>query len=470
MHIEPHSTIELSDLPKMSRVKQFFEPSQAYAPIDTSADAEGDDDDSSQTLNASNEPLFSWLEYSIFLLLGVAMLWAWNMFLAAAPYFQSRFEDNRWITNHFQAAEISVSTVANLASMIVLSKMQKNASYPKRIATSLIINSICFTVLAISTLIKSSAEEYFAFLLVAILAASLSTGLIQNGLFAFASGYGRGEYTQAIMTGQAVAGVLPPLTQIISVTATSKPKDSASAAAASNKSACIYFIVAVVISVLALLAFFYLVRKQSQAAALQSAKQTTVHDNDEGDMLASSQHLSQAPERTTVGLWTLFKKLPFLSSGVFVCFAITMLGFPVFTASIFSVSGIDRAVFIPTAFLVWNMGDLLGRLVTISPRVSLVHYPFALFCIAGARLVFIPLYFLCNIKGRGAVVASDFFYLFVVQFLYGLTNGYVGSECMMGAGEWVAAEEKEASGGFMGLMLVAGLGAGSLLSFALGDI
>lgn len=454
----------------MDRVKRLFEPAPAYAPVDTAPEQEEEDDGSSQTLGDSHEPPFSWLEYSIFLLLGVAMLWAWNMFLAAAPYFQSRFKNDKWILNHFQAAEISVSTITNLVSMIVLSKMQKNASYPRRISASLVINAICFTILALSTLIKTPAGVYFAFILVAIFAASLSTGLIQNGLFAFASGFGRGEYTQAIMTGQAVAGVLPPLTQMISVAVTSKPGQSVGAAAASNTSAFIYFITATVISTLALLAFFYLLRRNAQAEALRSAKDTTVHGNSEGDMAASYHSSASTPERTPVGLYTLFRKLPFLSLGVFTCFAITMIGFPVFTASIFSVSGIDSAIFIPLAFLVWNIGDLLGRLVTISPKLNLTHCPSALLCISGARLIFIPLYFLCNIKDRGAVVASDFFYLFVVQFLYGLTNGYVGSECMMGAGEWVGPEEREAAGGFMGLMLVGGLTAGSLLSFALGDV
>ena len=37
---------------------------------------------------------------------------------------------------------------------------------------------------------------------------------------------------------------------------------------------------------------------------------------------------------------------------------------------------------------------------------------------------------------------------------------------MMGAAGWVDVEEREAAGGFMGLMLVFGLTAGSLLSFA----
>lgn len=454
----------------MDRVKRFFEPSPTYIPVNNDSNEEDHEDDLSPEPNDESGSPFSWLEYSIFLLLGVAMLWAWNMFLAAAPYFQTRFESSAWILNHFQAAEISVSCVTNLSSMITLSKLQKNASYPKRISAALIINAVAFTFLALSTLTKTSAGVYFGFLLIVIFFASLSTGLIQNGLFAFASGFGRGEYTQAIMTGQAVAGVLPPLTQIISVVVIKTPDDHAGAKSQSPTSAFIYFITATVISTLALLAFFYLLRRKFQSDALQSAKNSTAHGTSEGDILASSQYEDATAERTPVGLWTLFRKLPFLSSGVFICFAVTMIGFPVFTASIRSTSGVDSAIFIPTAFLVWNIGDLLGRLITLSPKLSLTHYPFALFCISMARLVFIPMYFLCNIKGRGAIISSDVFYLIVVQFLYGVTNGYVGSECMMGAGDWVRPEEREAAGGFMGLMLVGGLTAGSLLSFLLGDV
>ena len=46
---------------------------QAYAPV---RDDAGDNDD--ETLASTHEDApFSWLEYSVFLLLGVAMLWAW---------------------------------------------------------------------------------------------------------------------------------------------------------------------------------------------------------------------------------------------------------------------------------------------------------------------------------------------------------------------------------------------------------
>ncbi|RMD43363.1 hypothetical protein DV735_g1757, partial [Chaetothyriales sp. CBS 134920] len=404
-----------------------------------------------------------------------------NMFLAAAPYFQHRFRTNKWILNHFQAAEISTSTIGNLGSMIILTNLQKGASYPKRISSSLIVTTAVFAILALSTRVPASAPAYFAFTLAAMLSSSIATALIQNGLFALSVGFGRSEYTQAIMTGQAVAGVLPPLAEMISVAVTSGKNGGGQGDDDNDDdgevltSALVYFVTATAISVAALFAFWYLLQRTARRQGIPSAvkpaeDEFAADDAATGEQGRPSTRASlAASDKPPVPLSTLFRKLRFLALAVFVCFAVTMV-FPVFTVSIRSVSGIDFAIFAPLAFLVWNIGDLVGRLSTLSPAISLTHFPFALFCLAVARLVFIPLFFLCNIKGRGAVVHSDFFYLGVVQFLFGLTNGYLGSECMMGAGQWVAPDEAEAAGGFMGLLLVSGLTTGSLLSFLLGDV
>lgn len=145
--------------------------------------------------------------------------------------------------------------------------------------------------------------------------------------------------------------------------------------------------------------------------------------------------------------------------------------FPVFTSEILSVNDpqksrlYDSRVFIPLALLVWNVGDLVGRTAVAIPGLSVGHRPFVAFVLAVARVGFVPLYLLCNINGHGAVVRSDFFYLFIVQFLFGITNGYLVSSCMMGANYWVDVDEREPAGAFMSIMLVAGLAAGSLLSF-----
>jgi equilibrative nucleoside transporter 1/2/3 len=106
--------------------------------------------------------------------------------------------------------------------------------------------------------------------------------------------------------------------------------------------------------------------------------------------------------------------------------------------------------------------------VTLAPALSGLASslpPWLLFAFALLRTLFVPLYRLCNLHGAGAVVRSDAFYLGGVQLGFGTTNGWLGSQCMMSAAQWVDADEREAAGAFMGLMLVAGLTAGSLLSF-----
>jgi len=386
------------------------------------------------------------------------------MFLAASPYFQHRFRTSTPLLAAFPSALISVSCLTNLLSMLLLTHLQSRANYPNRIILSLLFNIVAFTLLALSTVTFRSVSPglYFGFLMAIVFTASLATGLCQNGVFAYVSSFGVGNYTQAIMTGQAIAGVLPCIAQIVSVLSIAapsydEPSDRTTVPQESGKSAFAYFLTATAVSVAALISFMLLLRRHPDPTI--NLKSPT-HNTDE-----------EPPVRKVVSMWTLFSKLRYISSAVFLTFAVTMV-FPVFTQQITSVRPtstaprlLQPACFIPLAFLFWNTGDLVGRLLTLIPSLTLVRWPRTLFVASIARAVFIPLYLLCNIHGNGAVIASDAFYLIIVQFLFGLSNGYLGSTCMMGAAEWVEVEEREAAGGFMGLMLVGGLTAGSLLSF-----
>lgn len=383
------------------------------------------------------------------------------MFLAAAPYFAQRFQSDEWAESHFQSSILSVSTVTNLGALFILAKLQKNASYPRRIILSLLITIAVFTFLAIASLTMQDVTVgmYFWFLMVMVFGASLATGVNQNGVFAYVSGFGREEYTQAIMGGQGLAGVLPCIAQIISVLAVPGGDDARHPARNSSISAFIYFATAVVVASMTLAAFLYHLRHRTD---------TGDKATDEINPMLPGQ---EDPKPSSVSLLTLSKKLRWVASSVFLCFAVTMV-FPVFTAKIDSVNNhhgqsriFQPAVFIPLAFLFWNVGDLIGRTVVLIPSLSLAHRPRLVFLLTISRVVFIPLYLLCNIRHREAAIKSDFFYLFVVQLLFGISNGYLGSICMMTAGQWVSEDEREASGAFMSLMLVGGLAAGSLLSF-----
>jgi solute carrier family 29 (equilibrative nucleoside transporter), member 1/2/3 len=394
-----------------------------------------------------------------------------NMFLAAAPYFQMRFQTDIWITQNFQSAILTVSTVTNLTAMLILTNIQYSASYPFRINLALGINTVIFTLLTASTtlFLGVSPGVYLAFLLLMVGCTAWATGLIQNGAFAFAASFGRPEYMQALMAGQGVAGVLPPLAQAFSFLLVPDGDNDDPATRKSGSSAFIYFLTAVVISVFALVAFIPLVRRHNHLI-----------ENRMVEHMADSMHSIEEAERAArkvTSMSMLFKKLHWLAAALFMCFVVAMF-FPVFTTKIVSVrypgdenSGrlYKPGAFIPLSFFCWNLGDLSGRMATILP-FSLRDRPGALFGFSVARVMFLPLYLLCNIGGRGAIIPSDLFYLFAVQFPFGLTNGWLGASCMMAAGEWVDEGEREAAGGFMGLCLVAGLTVGSMLSFTAAGI
>ena len=346
------------------------------------------------------------------------------------------------------------------------------------------MNVVVFGLLTLSTVLflDIGSRVYLGFLLVNVAATAWAAGLLQNGTFAFAASFGRSEYMQAVMAGQGVAGVLPPLTQVVTVLvfppADQEQKDSSdsenggdggdggAADGDGQSSAFLYFLTAVIISLVTFVAFVPLVRRHNHLIENRMVEQMA-------ESMASIEEAERAARKRT-SLWRLFKKLHWLCLALMLTFAATMF-YPVFTAKITSVNGpsagilFSPAAFIPVAFLFWNLGDLGGRMATILP-FSLRHRPFVIFLLSIIRMAFIPLYMLCNIGGRGAAVSSDFFYLFIVQLLYGLSNGWLGSSCMMASGEWVEEGEREAAGGFMGLCLVFGLTIGSLLSFTIADI
>lgn len=404
------------------------------------------------------------------------------MFLAAAPYFHRRFQQSPWAVEHYESSIVSVSTVTNLLCVLVLAKLQQNASYPIRIAASLIILMIIFALQAMSTVFFRTVPigMYFIFVMTMVLGASFAVGMNQNGVFAYVSGFGRPEYTQAIMAGQGIAGVLPCVVQIITNLASSRKhgghnddddKDSY------YKSALTYFLFAVLVTLVALFSFLRLMNRTAGSRwfvrELQGMRSAPAAPN----TTTTSGPDSSATPNKSVGLWKLFLRLKWLALAVYLCFTVTMI-YPVFTVKIDSVQDpagrsrlFEPEIFIPLAFLFWNMGDLIGRMSPIVPALARsTNFPRALFAFSVLRLVFIPMYLACNIRGggpdhHGAFVKSDFFYLFIVQLGFGLTNGFLGSVCMTGAGQYVLADEREAAGGFMSMMLVAGLATGSLLSF-----
>ncbi|KAK7207208.1 nucleoside transporter-domain-containing protein [Myxozyma melibiosi] len=480
--------------PASLRLLRNSEPSPLY-PASTATTATSDFDDDHRAANALNslesgldddrggdahakmmqhaKETYNSMDYWAFLLLGLAMLWPWNCFLSAAAYFQDRFKESEFLRENFQSFMMTTSTITATLTMLYLSHQQQHASYTFRIWLALILNAINFTILAIASITEEAWHivVYFIYLLISVFFSACATSLSQNGAFAIANLF-TPVYTQGIMVGQAIAGVLPSIAQIISVVSVESSK-AGEAGKASSASSFVYFLTATGVTVIAIFFYISFYRRQraviNHGATVAGGYSAPRFSGEFADIAAAAE-----PEREYIPLTRLLKKLYFAAFAVFFTFGLTLM-FPVFASTTLSVNYVEGEtsinswfrpnVYIPFAYLIWNAGDLAGRLVCGYPRL-VMHSQKQMAVVAIARLLYIPLFFLCNINGEGAIISSDFFYM-LLQFTFGLTNGYIGSCAMMNAESYVDDNEKEAAGGFMGLALNLGLAAGSLSSFVL---
>ncbi|KAH8765725.1 nucleoside transporter-domain-containing protein [Hyaloscypha sp. PMI_1271] len=420
---------------------------QSYSPLISAPERHSNDRRDVEAVCMEN--LFSLLNYFCFFVIGLSMMWTWSMILQAVPFFHRRFRENPWILQYFQAFYLVFFAFTMLSITLVLGSQKSRPSYTSYLGSALIAYVVVATLLMLSTLtnLNMGANIYFVFTLAMVVITAVANGLSQNAAFAFAAGFGRTEYAPAIMTGEALAGLLPSSIEIASALAFPSAyfELDENNTGQTDYLTLNYFLSAVVVGLASLCAFKFLVGRAPTHFQPKTTKRTS--------------------NRTRMA-----SKLKWPALANFMCLCISSVS-PVFISKIVSVVPVERAsiifrpeAFIPLAIVLWNIGDLLGSVMAVH-SLFLIRYPRLLFVLSLSRLVFIPLYLMCNIDGRGSV-AGDWFYLIIVQFLFGLTHGWLSGASMMGVPVWINEEDREEAGAFMGMTLVAGLVAGSMLGLA----
>ncbi|ODQ67412.1 hypothetical protein NADFUDRAFT_81896, partial [Nadsonia fulvescens var. elongata DSM 6958] len=287
--------------------------------------------------------------YATLFLIGISSLWPWNCFISAVAYFSSRLESNIMMRENISSCLMASSTIASTVFNFLLSYKQDGANYSRRAQLGQYINICVFCLLALSCVMFTSVDItiYFVFLLVSMVISSIGTGLLQNGTFAIFNTFGE-AYVQVIMVGQGVAGILPPITLIMSILIvnSSGQANISTIGGGTTTSSMLYFLTASAIcsaSLMFLVIFF------------KSSNKMLVRDE------------PVAKAKVHVPLLVLLKKLKVPGFAVFFTFMISLV-FPVFAANIFSLNGkltsrvFSSDIFIPFSFLVWNCGDLSGRM------------------------------------------------------------------------------------------------------------
>lgn len=116
-----------------------------------------------------------------------------------------------WILRYFQAFYLVFFAFTMLLITVFLGIQRSRPSYTKRLLVALVAYLGVATLLMLSTIssLTVGATIYFVFALAMVTITAIANGLSQNAAFAFAASFGRTEYAPAIMTGEALAGLLP---------------------------------------------------------------------------------------------------------------------------------------------------------------------------------------------------------------------------------------------------------------------
>lgn len=120
-------------------------------------------------------------------------------------------------------------------------------------------------------------------------------------------------------------------------------------------------------------------------------------------------------------------------------------------------------------FLLFNVGDFGGRIIA-----GLMQKPgksgLWMLGICCLRVVFLPLFAFCNYQPRkvqSTVFFKEDYWPIIFNIFFALSNGYLGSLCMMYGPTLIDSKYAETAGTMMAFFLSLGLGLGAATAFAI---
>ncbi|XP_051967878.1 equilibrative nucleoside transporter 1-like [Xyrauchen texanus] len=418
----------------------------------------------------------------IFFMLGLGTLLPWNFFMTATMYFTSRLADPQPLNEgNFSTSQTEKDTrsvlqakfnnVMTLCAMVPLlvftclnSVLHQRIPQKIRIAGSLMVILLVFLLTAILVKVHLEPLHFFVITMIKIICINSFGAVLQGSLFGMA-GLLPASYTTPIMSGQGLAGTFAAFSMICAIASGSALQDSAFG----------YFITACAVIALAIASYVAL-PKLVFFQYFQKSNQNKPSEDEENkmDLLKkdqSKQGVSTAEEdKQTHSFLGIFKKIWVVALSVCLAFTITIGLFPAVTADVKSTianGGVWEKYFTPVScFLFFNVFDWAGRSLTavcMWPGKDSKLLPGLLL----ARVIFVPLFMLCNVQPRSNLPVyfthDGWFITFMILFAF--SNGYLASLCMCFGPKKVDPSEAETAGTIMAFFLSLGLALGASLSF-----
>ncbi|GAA6014706.1 hypothetical protein JCM10207_006910 [Rhodosporidiobolus poonsookiae] len=435
-----------------------------------------------------------WVAYGVFFILGAAILLGWNQIIVASSYFAARLKDSPF-ENSFASFVSLTFTTANLLFLARANATQAGANLARRISTSILVMTANLVVFIVTTRVKDiDPYLFFAFLIVSAVILAGSASYLQNAVVALSASFGP-SYLNQILSGQGAIGFAVAMIQFIAaygaVKASHKsssssspslrlrlqpdfnlayPADSLLSTTATppdsvRTSAFTFFLTIGIFAAVSWLSYALLVRLPIYRLVIRSSFDV---DDD-----ACSTTSAAAP---LADMRQVERKVRHLGVAMFIVFGVTLSVFPSITATIVSVKTDlpdarmlqNPALFVPLGFAVFAGGDWLGRVLPQWEKLQFTNWKVLMGC-SVARIVFIPLFLICNQTAGGSkqpVINSDLLF-FTIMLLFAISNGYISTLVMLASVVEPSLDEHEIdiAATCLAFYLTLGLAAGSFLSF-----
>ncbi|KAI6662043.1 Copine-8-like [Oopsacas minuta] len=423
------------------------------------------------TVNKSPSTLSISIVWILFFILGMGTLLPWNLFITANSYFIRKSG-----LSNFEAYLVLVAQTPNFIFFFLTLFIKEFLRPNPRVYLSLIMMLVLFIATIAFTEIDIPEVIFTVITFICVAVINAVSGIYQTSIIGI-TGVFPSVHTQAVLVGQGLGGILPPLILIISKYIVRKVGIMPDSTDFLNTSACVYFSVAGISILLCIVTFI--------ALTLFPYSRRLMRDLPEPRKL---EFLSRfLYEVKLVGRY-----IGLDCFNAFYVFTITLSVFPALTSSVLSQgkfnSTADRCscpgdnfanissfmispirldmcsdwvclYFTPVfCFLTFNLFDFIGR--ASAGFTAKCKIPSLLITVlALIRTLFIPFILLCNISHKIFFpywFSNDYIFL-SIMILLGITNGVLSSISMMHGPRKAPESYRETAAILMALSLGAGL-------------
>ncbi|CAL4157153.1 unnamed protein product [Meganyctiphanes norvegica] len=401
--------------------------------------------------------------YVGFLTIGMGSLLPWNFFITAESYWQYKFRNTSDTSSEhgtmttlqklWSPLQVCFSNLSYFIFLFVNAFFFSKFRQHFRVLGPMALMVSFFVVNATFANIPSTDSWQIGFFVTTILIISMMNmcgAVLVSNLYGIAGMFSTPYVMSALLSGEAISGILAALARIVSV---------AIDCDCHIRDATIYFVFAIGVLLLSSLAYMRMSKIDfyREYASFQSIQDNSFEEN-----------LKE--------FLTVFKKIWPLSLSIFWIFFITISVYPAICIRIKSRSSGDKTwsdiYFRPViTFFLFSICDLIGRQVAVFCMCT-GEFPYKILFSCLARTAYIPLFLMCNNENKlipivlGNENADNVYIPLMITFAF--SNGYLMALCMIHAPKtFPSARNKRITGFIMAAMKGFGLLMGGVLSLIL---